>query len=89
MWPPSASQRRVHRLGRPRHARFEALQWLADIALRSILLGNGDKAHSRYFSEDVYVQALNRKDLVVVPEARHIDVYDDASLIPFEKIATF
>lgn len=71
------------------HINFGALRWLPDIAPRPILLVTGDRAHSRYFSEDVYTQAEQPKEIIVVPGARHIDLYDDITLIPFEQIAAF
>lgn len=71
------------------HINFGELRWLTDISPRPILLITGDVAHSRYFSEDVYAQAAEPKELVVVPGARHIDLYDDTDLIPVEKIVAF
>lgn len=71
------------------HMNFGALRHLADIAPRPIMLITGDKAHSRYFSETVYEQATGPKELVVVPGARHIDLYDRTEVIPFDKLAEF
>jgi fermentation-respiration switch protein FrsA (DUF1100 family) len=62
---------------------------LADIAPRPILVVTGDQAHSRYFSETVHEQAPRHSELVVVPGARHIDLYDRVNLIPFDKLAEF
>ena len=73
----------------PAHVNFGALRHLDDIAPRPILLITGENAHSRYFSDDVHAQAPGPKELVVVPGARHIDLYDRTDLIPFDKIATF
>jgi len=47
------------------------------------------RKHSRYFTEDAYKQAAEPKELVVVPNARHIDLYDRSDMIPFDKIASF
>lgn len=71
------------------HVNFGALRHLEDIAPRPILLITGDQAHSRYFSEDVHAQASGPRELVVVPGARHIDLYDRTDLIPFEKLGEF
>jgi len=71
------------------HINLGALAHLQDIAPRPLLLITGEHAHSRYFSDTVYEQAAEPKDLVVVPGARHIDLYDRVDLIPFDKIATF
>jgi hypothetical protein len=71
------------------HINFGALRSLGDIAPRPILLITGDRAHSRYFSEDVHALATGPNELVVVPGARHIDLYDRTDLIPFERILSF
>lgn len=64
----------------------------ANIALlspRPIMLIVGEKAHSRYYSEDVYKLASESKELVIVPGATHCDLYDKVDLIPFDKLETF
>lgn len=71
------------------HINFGALRSLPDIAPRPILLITGENAHSRYFSDDVYAQASEPRNLIVVPGARHIDLYDRVDLIPFDQIAGF
>ncbi len=73
----------------PAHINFGALRHLDDIAPRPILLITGENAHSRYFSDDVYAQAPGPRELIVVPGARHIDLYDDVDLIPFDTITAF
>ena len=54
------------------------------------LLVHGEKAHSRYFSEDVF-KALkgDNKELFIVPDAVHTDLYDNLEKIPFDKIEAF
>ena len=49
----------------------------------------GDKAHSRYFSEDAYKAAAGPKELLIVLNADHVDLYDRADKIPFDRIADF
>ena len=71
------------------HINFGPLAHLQDIAPRPILLITGEHAHSRYFSDTVYEQAAEPKELVVVPGARHIDLYDSTDLIPFDKLESF
>ncbi|MBO1268997.1 alpha/beta hydrolase [Arthrobacter cavernae] len=71
------------------HVNFGALRHLDDIAPRPILLITGDQAHSRYFSEDVHAQASGPSELLVVPGARHIDLYDRTDVIPFDKLEEF
>ena len=59
------------------------------ISPRPILLIAGEKAHSRYYSEDVYKVASDPKELLIVPGADHVDLYDRLNLIPFDKLADF
>ena len=59
------------------------------IAPRPILLIAGEKAHSRYYSEDVYKLASDPKELLIVPGADHVDLYDKMDKIPFDKLAQF
>jgi uncharacterized protein len=59
------------------------------ISPRPILLVAGEKAHSRYYSEDVYKMASEPKELVIVPGADHVDLYDRLDKIPFDKLAEF
>jgi uncharacterized protein len=73
----------------PAHINFGSLRHLSDISPRPILLITGDHAHSKWFSDDVYAQASEPKELVVVPGARHIDLYDRTDLIPFEQLEKF
>ena len=49
----------------------------------------GDRAHSRFFSEEAYARALEPKELYVVKDAEHIDLYDRTDRIPFDKIEDF
>jgi fermentation-respiration switch protein FrsA (DUF1100 family) len=60
-----------------------------DIHPRPILLVTGDQAHSRYFSDTVHDQTKGWSKLVVVPGARHIDLYDRPDLIPFDELEAF
>lgn len=62
------------------------LDWLNG---RPMLLVIGEKAHSRYFSEDVFSQAQEPKELFVVPGANHVDLYDKTDVIPFGKLVDF
>lgn len=65
------------------------LTYIADVAPRPILLIVGDKAHSRYFSEDTFGAAAEPKNLLVIKDAIHTDLYDRADKIPFDTITTF
>lgn len=59
------------------------------ISPRPMLFITGDAAHSREFSEDAYRLAGQPKELVIVPGAGHVDLYDRVNLIPFAKLANF
>ncbi|KAK7177474.1 hypothetical protein PSPO01_16475 [Paraphaeosphaeria sporulosa] len=59
------------------------------ISPRPLLFISGDQAHSREFSEGAYALAAEPKELVWVPGAGHVDLYDRVELIPFEKLTRF
>ncbi|OQE92921.1 hypothetical protein PENNAL_c0006G07615 [Penicillium nalgiovense] len=59
------------------------------ISPRPMLFITGDQAHSREFSEDAYARASEPKELVWVPGAGHVDLYDRVDLIPFAKLTHF
>lgn len=59
------------------------------ISPRPILLVAGANAHSRYYSEDVYKAASDFKELLIVPDADHVDLYDNLKKIPFDKLEAF
>lgn len=65
---------------------------LANIKLlspRPIILIVGEKVHSRHYSEDVFKIASEPKELVIVPNPTHCDLYDKVNMIPFDKLETF
>lgn len=55
----------------------------------ALLLITGDRAHSKWFSDNVVAKTGRRAQEIVVPGARHIDLYDDTELIPFDQITAF
>jgi fermentation-respiration switch protein FrsA (DUF1100 family) len=59
------------------------------ISPRPMLFITGDSAHSREFSEEAYKLAGEPKELFIVPNAGHVDLYDRVELIPFEKLTAF
>lgn len=59
------------------------------ISPRPVLFIAGENAHSRYFSEDAYRIALEPKELIIVPNAGHVDLYDRVDLIPFDRLENF
>jgi len=65
------------------------LTYVAEISPRPILLIAGSEAHSRYFSEDAYKAAAEPKELMIIPGADHVDLYDRVNIIPFDKLRSF
>ena len=54
-----------------------------------LLMITGDIAHSRAFTEAIYANASEPKEMITVEGARHIDLYDDVTKIPFDRIVSF
>ena len=62
----------------------------ADEIRSAVLIIHGEKAHSRYFSEDAYAKLKgDNKELLLIPDAVHTDLYDQTDIIPFDKITAF
>ncbi|MCT9826077.1 alpha/beta hydrolase [Pseudomonas veronii] len=59
------------------------------ISPRPLLFIAGAKAHSLEFSEDAYKRAAEPKELLIIPDAGHVDLYDRVNLIPFAKLTSF
>jgi fermentation-respiration switch protein FrsA (DUF1100 family) len=59
------------------------------ISPRPMLFIAGETAHSKEFSEEAYKLAGEPKELIIVPGAGHVDLYDRVGLIPFEKLTGF
>lgn len=56
----------------------------------AVLMIHGEKAHSRYFSEDAFKKLKgDNKELLIIPGANHVDLYDRLDVIPFDKITHF
>lgn len=65
------------------------MTYIKEISPRPILFIHGENAHSRYFSETAYAAAAQPKELVIVPGANHVDLYDQVGKIPFDRMADF
>ena len=63
----------------------------SDEIRNAVLMIHGEKAHSRYFSEDTFKKLKgDNKELLIIPGASHVDLYDNlANVIPFDKIESF
>lgn len=68
---------------------YKLLDRIKSISPRPLLFVMGENAHSRYFTEDVYEVAEDPKELVIVPGATHVDLYDRVDLIPWDKLDEF
>jgi fermentation-respiration switch protein FrsA (DUF1100 family) len=61
----------------------------------AVLVMHGDAAHSFYFGKDAYANMVegnpctDNKELLVIPGASHVDLYDNLEVIPFDKLETF
>ncbi len=60
-----------------------------ELSPRPIMLITGDKAHSKYHSDNLYAQASSPKEIIVVPGATHTDLYDNFDKIPFDRLNKF
>ncbi|WP_237770767.1 alpha/beta hydrolase [Pseudomonas citronellolis] len=65
------------------------LTYIKEISPRPILLVHGENAHSRYFSETAYAAAAEPKELMIIPDTVHVDLYDRMDKIPFDKLTAF
>jgi len=62
----------------------------ADEIRTPVLLVHGENAHSRYFSEDTFKKLKgDNKELMIIPGANHVDLYDNMNAIPFDKMDQF
>ena len=63
----------------------------SDEIRNAVLMIHGEKAHSRYFSEDAFKKLKgDNKELLIIPGASHVDLYDNqANVIPFDRIESF
>lgn len=65
------------------------LQYSSEIR-SAVLLIHGEKAHSCYFSKDAFTKLKgDNKELMIIPDAVHTDLYDRTDIIPFAKLDAF
>ncbi|NCB70108.1 MAG: alpha/beta hydrolase, partial [Bacteroidia bacterium] len=65
------------------------MTYIKEISPRPLLIIAGENAHSRYFSEDAYKAANEPKELMIIPNTVHVDLYDKVEKIPFDKLDAF
>lgn len=68
---------------------YRLLDFIYEISPRPILFIVGDRAHSKFFSENAFARAGENKEMYVVEDAEHIDLYDRVDRIPFDKLEDF
>ncbi|MFW8253845.1 alpha/beta hydrolase, partial [Klebsiella pneumoniae] len=68
---------------------FPLMTYLKEISPRPILFIHGEQAHSLYFSKTAYEAANQPKELLIVKNATHVDLYDRMDKIPFDNITAF
>lgn len=72
----------------------KSLSYINEIR-NAVLIIHGEKAHSCYFSKDAYLNMIkdskftDNKELLIIPNAVHTDLYDKLDIIPFDKITEF
>lgn len=65
------------------------MSYIKEISPRPMLIIAGENAHSKYFSEDAYAAASEPKELMIIPDKVHTDLYDQLDVIPFDKLEKF
>ncbi len=56
----------------------------------AVLIVHGEKAHSRYMGEAAFKKLKgDNKELLIIPDAVHTDLYDNLDKIPFDKLQSF
>ena len=68
---------------------FNLMDNIDELDETPVLLITGDKAHSKYFSDNVYEKITGPKEEIVVPGATHVDLYDQMDKIPFDRLIAF
>lgn len=68
---------------------FKLMSNIDELGKTPVMLITGDKAHSKYFSDNVYAAIKGEKEEIVVPGATHVDLYDQMDKIPFDKLFAF
>lgn len=72
-----------------RFMNFYPFNDIETISPRPLLFIAGENAHSFEFSQDAYDRAAEPKELYIVPNAGHVDLYDNVTYIPFDKLTSF
>lgn len=68
---------------------FKLMSNIDELGNTPVLLITGTKAHSKYFSDNVYAKITGPKEEIVVLGATHVDLYDQMDKIPFDRLIEF
>lgn len=68
---------------------FKLMSNIDELGNTPVLLITGTKAHSKYFSDNVYAKIAGPKEEILVPDATHVDLYDQMDKIPFDRLVEF
>lgn len=68
---------------------FRLFDYIDEISPRPILFITGDRAHSKFFTDDANAAAKEPKEVIVVEDCNHVDLYDNVDKIPFDKLENF
>ena len=88
--PPWRFQNRTGKVA-PEHKRLNRYETMSLDEIKALPVKEitGDKAHSKYFSDNVYEKIAGPKEEIVVPGATHVDLYDQMDKIPFDRLIAF
>lgn len=68
---------------------FRFFEYIEELE-NAVMIVHGEKAHSLYFGEDTFKKLKgDNKEMLIIADANHTDLYDNLSKIPFDQIATF
>lgn len=87
-WHPNALTN-ITEESAPDFMTFHSTDHIDEISPRPVLLIAGENAHSLQYSKDAYAKLKDPKELYIVKGANHVDLYDDVSKIPFDKLVSF
>lgn len=78
-YPTSVNKMLVQSLDRL--ASFDAFQYIGTVAPRPLLFIVGSRADTKYFSDDAYARANEPKEMFIIDNASHIDLYDKPEFV--------
>ena len=68
---------------------FKFFEYIGELE-NAVMIVHGEKAHSLYFGEDTFKKLKGEnKEMLVIADANHTDLYDNLEKIPFDQIAVF